>query len=120
MRWILIALMLASCDDPLAPDPVAELTVETLWVDECGTLDGLELHLDTDGVDPCGEILFVRLQVGGWAIHESNGVVVEIEDVEALSAEIDDAGMVEITLPDPRVRCSLYLVSERFVVVDSN
>ncbi|MFH1532587.1 MAG: hypothetical protein ABIK09_17825 [Pseudomonadota bacterium] len=110
MRWLLLTtLLLAACDDPLVPDPVADLKVGTLAVDDCGTLDGLDLTLDTDGVDPCGEILFVRLQAGGRPIHESNGVVVEITDLATLRDAIEADGFVEVPLPDPRIRCSLYL-----------
>ena len=110
MRWFsFLVVLLVACSDPLAPEPVAALTVETLTVDDCGTLDGLALRLDTDGVDPCGEVLFVRLQVGGRPINESNGLLVEIAEHEALQDVIDAAGVVEIPLPDPRIRCSLYL-----------
>ncbi len=110
MRWLLLtALVLGACDDPLVPDPVAELTVETLTLDGCGALDGLDITLDTDGVDPCGDILFIRLQHGGRPIQDSNGVVVEIGDLDALRAVIETDGVVEVPLPDPRVRFGLYL-----------
>ncbi len=108
-RLILIAVLLAACENPLVPNPVADLTVETLTVDDCGNLDGLDLNLNTDGVDPCGEVLFVRLQAGGRPIHESNGVVVEITEAAALQDIIEADGVVEMPLPDPRIRCSLYL-----------
>jgi len=112
MRLVLcIALLVAACDDPLLPDPVASLSVETLEVDNCGTLDGWDITLNTDGVDPCGETLFVRLQAGGRPINESDGILVEI-DVEVLDAlreviAADDE--VELPLPDLGIRCSLYL-----------
>jgi len=108
-RLILIAALLAACDDALVPDQVAELSVENLAVEDCGVLDGFSLSLDTDGVDPCGEVLFVRLQAGGRPIHESDGFLVEVEDLETLRSVIAVDGIVEIPLPDPRVRCSLYL-----------
>jgi hypothetical protein len=109
-RWIVIAALLAAaCEDPLALEPVAFLTVESLAVDDCGVLDGLALTLDTDGVDPCGETLFIRLQAGGRPIDESNGVVVEINELTTLQDGITADGIVEVTLPDPRIRCSLYL-----------
>lgn len=110
MRWIpALLLLLVGCEDPLTPDPVAVLSVETLAVEDCGVLDGLVLTLDTDGVDPCGEVLFVRLQAGGRPIHESNGVVIEIGELEGLQDQIAADGVVEVPLPDPRIRCSLYL-----------
>ena len=113
MRWLIIAgVLLAGCgEDPLNPDPVAEFTVETLIVEDCGDLSGLDLNLNVDGVDPCGDVLFVRLQAGGRPIHESNGVVVQISDLGPLQDQIESDGSVEVPLPDPRVRCSLYLHS---------
>ena len=112
MRQVLLfVLLVAACDDPLLPDPVASLSVEALEVENCGTLDGWEMTLNTDGVDPCGETLFVRLQAGGRPIHESDGILVEIDDddLNALREVIAADGEVEVVLPDPGIRCSLYL-----------
>ncbi len=112
MRLVLLfALIVAACDDPLLPEPIAEMSVEALEVEGCGTLDGWEMTLDTDGVDPCGETLFIRLQAGGRQIHESNGILVEIDDevLDALQEVIAADGEVEVPLPYPGIRCSLYL-----------
>ncbi|MBM4371330.1 MAG: hypothetical protein FJ098_06725 [Deltaproteobacteria bacterium] len=105
-----VLFLLAGCDEAwLAPDPVAELFVESLQVQGCGTLDGLALTLRTDGVDACSPTAFIRLQEGGRPIGEENGILVELDGLPEFRKAIGRTGAVEVTLPDPRVRCSLYL-----------
>ena len=82
MRWLLLtAYLLGACDDPLVPDPVADLTIETLTVDDCGALDGLDLTLDTDGVSDASAWNTIHLGGGAGAGHVIEHAIVEFAHV---------------------------------------
>jgi len=98
-------LMVSGCG--YIVDQEGELTAAGLDIEGCDLDSPYQLHLDFVGFDDCYDILYLRLQRGGAYIAESDGLEIQIHNLDEVRKQLE-SGPTTLEIDGSDVRVTVY------------
>ena len=85
-----------------------EFEAQSLAIEGCKLPEPFVLDLDFVAFDDCDDILFLRLQKGGRAVSDSDGIEIQISELAKVTEQVKSAPL-SLDLQSKQVRLTLFL-----------